>query len=438
MDTGIRARMALSSKPLQAAFAVFLCLLAIGARAEVKQLDRVVAVVDDDVITASELIDRLHFVQRQFEANGMQLPPRDTLMSQLLERLILDSLQLQMGKRAGVRVSDEELTQAITSIAQGNKMDLDTFQKALAKDGMTYREFRDQIRREMIIARVQQNRVNDRIYISPQELQNFLDSPVGKAATADDYRVGHILLQVADDATPEALKAAEAEANKIVKELRGGADFAQMAVAHSADQHALDGGDLGWRKAGQLPSLFAEQVLDAKVGDVLDPIRSASGFHIVKLLDKRGASTTVIDQTKVRHILIQPSEIRSEAEAKALAEDIRARIENGEKFEDLAREYSDDPGSALSGGDLGWVMPGQMVPTFEQHMNATKVGEVSDPFKSKFGWHILQVMDRRAQDMSEEFRKRQAMKILRDRRYDEELQAWLREIRDEAYVEIKI
>ena len=411
---------------------------AVAANAQVQELDRVVAIVDEDVITATQLVERMQFIERQFEANGMELPPRDTLMSQLLERLVLDSLQLQMGERAGIRIPDEELTGAVQGIAQQNGMDMAQFRQVLAQDGMTYREFRDQIRREMIIARVQQNRVNDRIYISPQGLQNFLDSPVGQAATADDYRVGHILLAIADDAEPGAVEEAEAQAKEIVSELRDGADFAQMAVTHSAGQRALEGGDLGWRKAGQLPSLFADAVLGNEAGSVLEPIRSSSGIHIIKVLDKRGASNTMVQQTRARHILIEPSEIRSEAEAKALADDIRARIENGESFADLAREYSDDPGSALSGGDLGWTMPGQMVPAFEEKMNASEIGEISDPFKSRFGWHILEVTDRREADMSEEYRERQAMRILRERRFDEELQSWLREIRDEAYVEIRI
>jgi peptidyl-prolyl cis-trans isomerase SurA len=415
-----------------------LVLLPALAPAQTRELDRIVAVVDDGVVTATELVDRLQFIERQFEGSGSELPPRDVLMSQLLERLILDSLQLQMARRAGVRISDEELTQAVAGIARQNGMELPAFQQALAQDGMSYREFRDQIRREMIIARVQQNRVNDRIYISPQELQNFLDSPVGRAATADDYRVGHILLAVADDATPAAVEQAEARAEEIVAELRDGADFAQMAVAESAGQRALEGGDLGWRKAGQLPSLFAEPLLDAEAGQVLDPIRSSSGLHIVKLLERRGASNTMIQQTRARHILVQPSEIRSDSEAQAIIEDVRARLEQGEDFAELAREFSDDPGSALSGGDLGWVSPGQMVPAFDERMAVTDVGEISDPFRSRFGWHVLEVLERRDEDMSTEFRERQALRILRDRRFDEELQAWLREIRDEAYVDVKI
>lgn len=426
------------SRVLRGAAVVLLTVAACGARGEARELDRIVAIVDDDVITASELLERMRFIQRQFEASGRGLPPEDVLMSQLLERLVLDSLQMQMGRRAGIRVSEEELTRAVLSIAQQNGLDLETFQAVLAQDGMSYRDFREQIRREMVIGRVQQNRVNDRIYISPQELQNFLDSPVGRAATADDYRVGHILLSVSGDASTGAVDAAEREAQEIVDELRAGADFAQLAVARSAGQRALDGGDLGWRKAGQLPSLFAEAVLEADVGEVLDPIRSSSGFHVVKLMDKRGAGESTVLQTHARHILVQPSEIRSEAEAEALIRELHARLEAGEDFAQLAREHSDDPGSALSGGDLGWAMPGQMVPAFDDTMNATDEGELSAPFRSEFGWHVLEVLERREQDMSDEVRERQAMRILRDRRFDEELQAWLSEIREEAFVELKI
>ena len=425
-------------RALRAAGFAFLAGAGIGAQAASQELDRVVAIVDDDIVTATELLERLSFIERQFEQGGRQLPPRDVLMSQLLERLILDSLQLQLAGRGGMRISDEELTQAVASIAQSNGLDLPTFQQVLAQDGMSYRQFRDQIRREMIIARVQQNRVNDRIYISPQELENFLASPVGRAATADDFRVGHILLAIAPDASSAAVAEAEAEASRITSELRDGADFAQMAVAHSAGQRALEGGDLGWRKAGQLPSLFADQVLEAGVGEIIEPIRSASGLHIVKLMDRRGAGSTVVQQTRVRHILVQPNEIRSEGESEALINDIRARLEAGASFEDLARDYSDDPGSALSGGDLGWTQAGQMVPAFEERMMITAVGETSDPFRSRFGFHILEVLERRDQDMSDEMRERQALRILRDRRFDEELQAWLREIRDEAFVEVKL
>ncbi len=413
-------------------------LLVLSQLVAAQQLDRIIAIVDEDVVLASELIERVQYVEMQFQSNNMQVPPREVLMSQVLERLIVDSIQIQMGQRAGVRISDQELTQAVSNIAQQSGMNLEQFQAALAQDGMTYQDFREQIRREMIVARVQQNRVMDRIQVSPQELQNFMDSPVGQAATSDEYRVGHILLSVPDDATQQAVLQAEQEAEQIVAELREGADFAQMAVARSAGQRALEGGDLGWRQAGQIPSLFAEAVLGSEPGEVLEPVRSASGFHIVKVLDRRGASGTVVDQTRARHILVQPSEIRSEAEAENLIRELHERLQAGESFTQLAQDYSDDPGSALGGGDLGWVMQGQMVPAFEDTMNDTSTGDVSEPFRSQFGWHVLQVTDRRSQDMSSEFRERQALRILQERRYDEALEAWLQEIRDEAYVEVRI
>ena len=426
------------SRPAKALLCAGLFLLPGLAGAALEQLDRIVAIVNDDVITATELVSRMRFVERQLESSGMAPPPRDVIINQVMERLVLDSLQMQMGRRAGVRISEEELTRAVEAIAGQNGLDIEGFQAVLAQDGMTYREFRGQIRQEMIIARVQQNRVNDRIYISPQELENFLASPVGRAATEDEFRVGHILLAVASDATAEAMAEAEARAQALVASLREGEDFSQAAVANSAGQRALEGGDLGWRKPGQLPSLFAEDVLKADLGEVLNPIRSASGFHIVKILDQRGASQQRVQQTQARHILIRPTEIRSDDEAEMIIRDLHQRLLAGEDFAQVARDFSDDPGSALSGGDLGWSMPGQMVPAFEAVMDASDIGALSEPFRSQFGWHVLEVLDRREQDMSEEVKLRQAMRILRERRFDEELEAWLTEIREEAYVELKI
>ena len=308
----------------------------------------------------------MRFVERRLGRHGGAAA--DVIINQVMERLVLDSLQMQMGRRAGVLV-----------IAGQNGLDIEGFQAVLAQDGMTYREFRGQIRQEMIIARVQQNRVNDRIYISPQELENFLASPVGRAATEDEFRVGHILLAVASDATAEAMAEAEARAQALVASLREGEDFSQAAVANSAGQRALEGGDLGWRKPGQLPSLFAEDVLKADLGEVLNPIRSASGFHIVKILDQRGASQQRVQQTQARHILIRPTEIRSDDEAEMIIRDLHQRLLAGEDFAQVARDFSDDPGSALSGGDLGWSMPGQMVPAFEAVMDASILAPCQAP-----------------------------------------------------------
>lgn len=417
--------------------AIVLLLMATTAR-PYSDIDYIVAVVDDDVVLASELVSRLESVRKQMTAANVQMPPTDVLLNQLLERLIMENIQLQMGERAGVRIDDETLTRAIEGIAAQNNMNLEQFTRALAGDGLDYREFREDVRREMVIARVQRSRVNSRVYISDEEINAFLASPLGRAALSDEYRVGHILLAVADDAEAGAVAAAETKAREIYDALVNGADFGQMAIANSADSRALEGGDLGWRKAGELPTLFADQVFALEVGQTAQPIRSASGFHIVQLLDKRGASTEVVEQTLVSHILVKPSEIRSEEEARKLIQDLYDRVEAGESLSDLARVYSEDPGSALTGGDLGWSEPERFVPEFAGVMQSLAIGEVSRPFRSSFGWHVLQVNGRRQQDMSEEARRNMAIRALHSRRFEEELQEWLREIRDEAFVEIRL
>ncbi len=408
------------------------------ANAVPQTLDYIVAIVDDDVVLASELVDRLKSVRAQMRSANMQIPPDKVLFNQMLERLIMESIQLQMGKRAGIRIDDESLTDALEGIAKQNKMTLEQFTAALAHDGMSYNDFRDEVRREMIIQRVQRGAVNRRIYLSDEEIDAFLASPLGQQTLSDEYRVGHILIAVDSNAKPETVAKAQAEANSIYDQLKAGADFRQMAIAHSSDSRALEGGDLGWRKAGELPTVFAEEVLGLKVGETAPPVRSSSGFHIVQLLDKRGAGTEVVEQAHVRHILVKPSEIRSEADTKALIDDIHRRLVAGEDFATLARLYSEDPSSALTGGDLGWVEPDKFAPEFADMMRATPTGKLSEPFHSKFGWHVLQILGRRQHDMSEDARRDLAIRVLHNRRYEEELQAWLKEIRDEAYVEIRV
>jgi len=410
----------------------------LAAHAVPKDLDYIVAIVDDDVVLATELVNRLTSVRKQMLAAKVAVPPDEVLFNQLLERLIMEDIQLQMGQRAGVRIDDETLTKALDGIAKQNQMTLEDFTRALERDGLSYSEFRDEVRREMIIQRVQRNRVNSRVYLSDEEVDAFLASPLGQRTLSDEYRVGHILLAVASDAQPAAVVQAEQEANSIYEQLKAGADFRQMAIAHSSDSRALEGGDLGWRKAGELPSLFAEQVFELNVGQTAMPIRSNSGFHLVQLLEKRGAGTEVVEQMLVRHILVKPSEIRSEADAQALIEDIHRRILAGEDFGALARLYSEDPGSALAGGDLGWSEPEKFAPEFADVLRETPVEKLSEPFQTKFGWHVLQVMDRRQHDMSEDARRNLAIRVLHNRRYEEELQEWLKEIRDEAFVEIRV
>lgn len=402
------------------------------------QLDYIVAVVDDDVVLASELISRIATVREQIVAQNARLPPEQVLYSQMLERLIMESLQIQMGARAGVRIDDATLTQSLAAIAQQNGMTLEQFQDVLAADGINYREFRDDVRREMIIQRVQRARVNNRVHITEEEIQAFLDSPVGRDVLSDEFRVGHILLLVPDNVAPADVAAAEAEAEEIRRELVAGADFRQMAITRSAGSRALEGGDLGWRKAGALPSLFADVVIELEPGETPPPMRSGRGFHIIQLLERRGVSNLMVQQGRVRHILVVPSEIRTRAETRDLIFEIRDRLIAGEAFEDLAREYSDDPSSALAGGDLGWSASNSFVPEFGTAMDNAEVGVVTEPFRSKDGWHILEVQERRDHDMSEEAMRNMAVRVLHTRRFEEELEIWLGEIRDEAYVEIRL
>lgn len=414
-------------------------LLAAGAaRAEYRQLDAIVAVVNDDVVLASELVSRLDTVRKQIAEANVQAPPDDILVSQIMERLVLESLQLQEAERRGVQVDDETLTRAVLQFAEQNSMNIDQFQEALAADGVSYAEFREQIRNEMIMTRLQRNLVSRRIAISDKDIDDLLDSPYYQQLLSDEYRIGHILLTIAEDATDEAEAAARQEAERIVAELREGASFREMAIANSSASTALEGGDLGWRKAGELPSLFAEEVLELKPGETADPIETGGGIHIVQLLDVRGASTESQLQAHVRHILVQPSQIRTEAETEALIGDLARRLDEGEDFAALAAEYSEDPGSALNGGDLGWTSGEEFVPAFREAMAATPTGGRSAPFQSQYGWHILEVMDRRDQDMSSEARRRMALQILHQRRFDEELQEWQKELRDEAFVEIRV
>ncbi|SFB36740.1 peptidylprolyl isomerase [Azotobacter beijerinckii] len=414
-------------------------LLGGAVHAEVRPLDRVVAIVDNDVIMQSQLDQRLHEVEQTISKRGAQLPPREQLNAQVMERLILENIQLQMGERAGIRIGDEELSQAMSTIAQRNGLTLEQFKAALARDGLSFDDAREQVRREMIISRVRQRVVADRIQISDHEVQNFLASDLGKLQLSEEFRLANITIPLPDGASPEKIQAAERDVLEIYRQLRAGTDFAQLAIARSAGETALEGGEIGWRKAAQLPPPFDGLVSRLSVGGVTEPVRTPGGYIIIKLLEKRGGSAhQVRDEVHVRHILIKPSEIRSEAEVRALVERIYERIQNGEDFAELAKSFSEDPGSALNGGDLNWIDPNALVPEFREMMANTPAGQLSRPFKTPFGWHVLEVLGRRATDSSTQIREQQALNMLRNRKYDEELQSWLRQIRDEAYVETKL
>lgn len=419
---------------------LMLALLAFSGpvRAVYEELDAIVAIVDDDIVLASELKSRYEQVVGQLQAQQVRMPPNEILISQIMERLILESIQRQQAERRGIDIDDETLTRAVMSFAQGNNMTLDQFQQALARDGVSYRIFREEIRTEMMVNRLQRGVINRRISISEQEISGLLNSPFYQEMFSDEYRVGHILLSLEERASEAVIEAAEAEAEDMVEQLRQGADFTQMAIARSSSSRALEGGDMGWRKAGELPSLFAEDVLALEVGEIGEPIRTSGAIHIIKLLERRGAGVQKVMETKARHILVKPSEIRTPEDTQSLAQEIKQELDNGADFAELAKEYSEDPASALAGGDLGWATPDTFVGPFAATMESTQAGEVSAPFRTQFGWHILEVLERREQDMSEEARENMAVEILHKRRFEEEQQEWLKEIRDEAYVEVRL
>lgn len=420
--------------------ALLVVALALGApaRGDYQELDAIVALVNDDVILASELLSRLKTVEEQIREQKMQMPPRDVLISQIMERLVLESLQLQDAERRGVQLDDEQLTAAVASIAEQNQMSMDQFRQTLALEGLNYTEFREQVRKEMLISRLQRSLISRRVAISEKEVNDLINSPYYKQMLSDEYRVGHILLSIAQEDDQAARRVAREAADEIVEQLREGADFAQTAIARSSGARALEGGDLGWRRAAELPSIFTDQVLKLKAGEIADPIETPGGIHIIKLLETRGTSQQKEQQTHVRHILVQASAIRTDAETEALARDLHQKIEAGGDFEALAREFSEDPGSALAGGDLGWTSGNEFVPEFRSAMAATADGALSEPFRSQYGWHVLQVLGRREQDLSDEARRDMAARVIQERRFEEELEKWQKELRDEAFVETRI
>ena len=417
--------------------AVLLTAFSITASAQLEILDKVVAVLDEDVVLESEVQRRLATIYNQIKQSGTQPPPQDILVQQVLERLISERLQLNMGYNAGIRITDTELNDAMARIATGNQLTMEQYIEQIHASGSTLANVRDEIRDEMILMRVQQGQVMRRIRISNQELDNFLNSEEGRFMTSPDVNVGHILLPVPSGKSSDEVNAILQRAQSLLSEAQNGTDFRQLAIANSADQTALQGGDLGWRKMAQLPGVFIEAVEKLDIGQISDPIRSDAGYHLIKLYERRGGGEQLIEQHFARHILIKPNEIRDEATAVSQLKELRERIKDGEDFALLAKEFSEDPGSALNGGELGWSTPGMFVPEFEQTMGSIELNEVSAPFLSQFGWHILQVTERRKQDFSENITRNRAQNLLRQRKYEEELQVWLQEIRDEAFVEVK-
>ena len=421
----------------QSLVALIILLVSLQASAQIKVLDKIVAIVDDDVVLKSELDQRMDAIVAQLTQSGTQMPPEKILEQQVLERLISERLQLTMGYDSGVRISDEELNQAIARIAASNKISVAQYIEQVALQGSSISAMRGEIRNELTIMRVQQGKVMRRIRISEQELDNFLKSEEGRFVTSPDVNIGQILLSISSDSNRKSIDQVVGRADLLFNQIEQGADFRAIAIANSADQSALQGGDLGWRKMAQLPGVFIDAVEKLDIGEVSQPIRSAAGYHLIKLYERRGGEEQLVEQHFARHILIKPNQIRDQKTTINQLNELRKRSIAGEDFAILAKEFSEDPGSALSGGELGWSTPGMFVPEFEQTMSTIAVNDISEPFASQFGWHILQVTERRQQDFSSEILRNKAQSMLRQRKYEEELQVWLQEIRDEAFIEIK-
>ena len=405
---------------------------------EIVKMDRIIAIVDQGVITEQELIDRTQTVVAQLEKQGTALPPQNVLEKQVLERLIIDSLQLQLAAQTGVKVDDTQLDKTIERIAAQNKMSVDEFKVLLEKDGIAMRKFREDIRSEITISRLREREVENKLNISEAEIDNYLTTQANRGEEQDEYEISHILIRTPEDASPEDLQKAKSKTEQALKKLADGASFEQVSAGFSDAPNALEGGSMGWKTGAQLPALFLEVLKPLQAGEVSKPVRSPNGFHILKVNNRRGGtSSLVIGQTHARHILIKLSEVLSEKEAKRKIDVIKERLDNGGKFEELARQFSED-GSANSGGDLGWVNPGDTVPAFEKAMNGLGLGELSEPVLSPFGWHIIQVLERRQQDMTKEASRLKARQEIRVRKSEEAYQDWIRELRDRAFVELRL
>ncbi|MEO8306346.1 MAG: peptidylprolyl isomerase [Betaproteobacteria bacterium] len=401
-------------------------------------IDRVVAVVNDEALTMYDINEQTRVVLLQMKSQKVTPPAADVLEKQLLERLITERALMQYAKESGIRIDDTQVERAIARIAQDNKLSADEFRKAIEKEGLTFTRYRDEVRNEITLQRLREREVEGRVYVSEAEVDLFLSTLNSQSGTDVEYRLAHILVLVPDQATPEQIDARLKKIEEALRQLRSGGEFGQVAASFSDAPDALKGGELGWRQTARLPTVFVEPVRSLKPGQFSGVLRSASGFHVVKLLEVRDRNApTVVEQTRVRHILIKVNEITSEAEAKIKIDRIRDRIDLGGKFDEQAKLNSED-GSAVKGGELGWISPGDTVPDFEQAVARIKIGELSAPVRTPFGWHLIEVEERRTQDITTERQKEQARQALRQRKSDELFQEWVRQTRDKTYVEIRL
>jgi peptidyl-prolyl cis-trans isomerase SurA len=415
-----------------------LTLATANAHAQVQPLDAIVAVVNDDVIVQSELDEQIDLLIPELQASGAAIPDPKTLQEQVLDELILERLQMQRAQTLGIEVDETSLNGALNSIAGRNGMDLMQLREALEANGLSFEAFREDTRRQILTSRLQQEEVVKDIRVSDPEVDRFMATERDSLLTRSQVRLSHILIALPENPSEAQVAKARAEASELARRIRGGEDFASLARARSDGGRAQDGGDLGWFPIAEVPSLAAQPAQTLNRGELTDPIRSPSGFHLIKVSDIKGDEPKPVTQTNARHILIRTSEIVSDQDAQRRLEQLRIRIVGGDDFATLARSHSDDTGSALAGGDLGWVNPGDTVPAFEREMDALAPGAISQPFQSPFGWHILQVIERRDQDTADELLRLRAKDALRLRKAEEAKELWLQRLRDEAYLEIRL
>lgn len=401
-------------------------------------IDRILIVVNDEIITAREVETRVAAVRARLASQKVSLPPDDILRRQVMERMVAERLQQQAARQLGFTVSDERLDQAIRRVAEQNRKSPEDLRRESEKEPGGYRAFREELRGQLLVQQLVEREVNNRVFVSEAEVENFLATQAGRDGGVE-YNISHILLGLPESASPEVIARAKQRAEGLLAELRKGADFGQLAVANSQGQNALEGGGLGWKQAGQLPDLFVNALRTLQPGTVSEVLRSPSGFHILRLNDRRGGGEALkVTQTRVRHILIKTGELVPPNEAQRRIEQLRERIVDGANFAETARAHSEDVGSAANGGNLGWMNPGQTVPEFEKAMNALKPGELSAPVKSPFGVHLIQVQERRERDVSQEREAATARQQLHARKADERYEQWLRQLRDEAFVEYRL
>jgi len=405
-----------------------------SAHAEV--LGKIAAVVEEDIILEQELDKEVATISQRIRAGNTPAPPEAVLRKQVLEKMILDKLQRQLAEKAGINVSEDQIANSAADIAQRNNMSLEQFRAELEKQGISYKTFIDNMRNEIVINQLRSREIGGRIKVTDREVEHFIETQGKSGVENVQYHLGHILIALKEGASASEIQKAEAKADTLVKNLRAGQSFTQVAMSESEDDNALKGGDLGWRTINDVPTLFALKVSQMQENEVSDPIRSPSGFHILKMLETKGLDNHVTTQTKVRHILIKTNELIDDDEAKKRLQALRDRIIDGDDFAKLARANSDDKGSAIKGGSLEWVSPGDLVKPFEETMNKLAINELSVPIQSQFGWHLIQVLDRKAKDDSEEHKKNLIRDAIRKRKIEEETELWMRRLRDEGFVEI--